>query len=184
MADFTFVTTNEHKVRVAKITCAEFGVTFKHQNLELTEIQADDGESIARHKAEQAFEICRSPVVVGDSSWFIAGLNGWPGPYMKPANQHLSTQDFLNLTRPLADRQIIYRAILVYKDDGDEKVFAVDIKGVLLKEPRGESKYPSFPIISLDGGRRSLAEADLTDQPGAADQRNTWHELCEWLKSR
>lgn len=184
MADFTFVTSNDHKVQVAQIICDQFGIAFQRKHLDLLEIQSDDGAAIAALKIEQAFEACKGPVVITDSSWLIPGLQGFPGPYMKQINHWFTPQDFLHLTAPLTDRRITYRQILAYKDSSIKKLFSVDIEGVLLKGARGESVFPTYPIISFDGGHKSLAEADTSGLPAIAEHHTAWHELCMWLQAK
>jgi XTP/dITP diphosphohydrolase len=181
MADFLFVTSNHHKVQTARAVCTKFDIDFTHQSHDLTEIQADDGEIIARDKAHQAFEYYQKPVAVTDDNWLIPGLNGFPGPYMKYMNQWLKPQDFVNLTRQLKDRRIIMRQIIAYRNADREKVFSVDIPAVLLKEPRGKSEIPHFAVISFDGGQHSAAEIEASGQVVIADQANAWHEFCQWF---
>jgi XTP/dITP diphosphohydrolase len=182
MADFLFVTSNEHKVQTAQAVCSQFGIKFTHQAHDLTEIQADDGEVIALDKARQAFEYYKQPVAVTDDNWLIPALNGFPGPYMKYMNQWLTPDDFINLTRKLKDRRIIMRQIIVYRDKDQEKVFSTDIPGVLLKEPRGTSIIPHFAVISFDGGKHSAAEVEASGQVVVADQATAWHEFCQWFE--
>lgn len=184
MPDFTFVTSNDHKVKTAKAVCAAAGLSFSHKHLDLLEIQADDGEAVARHKVRQAFQACKSPVVVTDDNWDIPGLRGFPGPYMRHINQWFEPKDFINLTRGLADRRIIMSHILAYKDGQTEKIFTVDIPATLLKEPRGESIITHFKVISLDGGQHSTAEAEADGSSAIANTANAWHDFCEWFQNR
>jgi non-canonical purine NTP pyrophosphatase (RdgB/HAM1 family) len=182
---FTFVTSNEHKVATATAMCREYGIKFERRNIDLVEIQADDGESIAIGKVRQAFEEFKRPVVITDDNWFITGLNGFPGPYMKYVNKWFRPEDFIRLTKDLEDRRIVMRQIIAYKDSDCEEIFSEDIEGTLLKEVRGESKIPHFTVISFDGGRSSVAEAELKSQTTAvAEKANAWHKLCDWLQSR
>lgn len=184
MTDFVFATSNDHKVKTAEAVCAQFGLKFTHKNMDLQEIQSDNGEAIARYKVEQAFAVCQQPVAVTDDSWLIPGLNGFPGPYMKYINQWFSPADFLRLTKDLADRRMIMRHIIAYKDAHDEKVFSVDIPGVLLKKVRGNSIIPHFAIVSFDGGASSVAEAEANGTLAVADGPNAWQGFCQWLASR
>jgi inosine/xanthosine triphosphate pyrophosphatase family protein len=184
MADFTFVTSNPHKVKTARASCDPLGISFGHKHQDLVEIQAENGEAIARHKVRQAFEACQSPVVITDDNWSIPGLRGFPGPYMRHVNHWFTPDDFIRLTKDLADRRIIMSHILAYKDSQAEKVFAVDIPAILLKEPRGRSIITHFMVISLDGGKHSAAEAEAKGGAAVAAQANAWHDLCAWLQSR
>lgn len=183
MSSFIFVTSNDHKVRIAQAVCDQAGVSFTRQNVDFVEIQSDKAEEIALHKVRQAYDKFGEAVAVTDDSWIWTGLNGFPGPYMKHMNQWLTTQDFLNLTRDLEDRTAIMRQVVAYKDKDREKVFAADIKGILLKQARGESRIAHFPIVSFDGGKHSLAEDEETRIEAISKIDNAWHQLCEWLQS-
>lgn len=182
VADFTFVTSNEHKVITARTVCGQFGLAFDWRKMDLEEIQAESGEPIAEHKVRQAFETCQSPVVVTDDNWSIPGLKGFPGPYMRYINKWLAPEDFLNLTRGLKDRRIIMKHIIAYKDERAEKVFLAEIEGVLLPEARGESIIPHFTVISFDGGQHSVAEVENEDYTALSELPNAWHQLGEWLR--
>lgn len=182
---FTFVTSNDHKVATALVVCGEMDIHFKRENIDLTEIQSDDGATVARHKAEQAYEHFLQPVVITDDNWLIPGLNGFPGPYMKYVNQWFKPEDFIRLTKDLEDRRMIMRHIIVYKDRDNEKLFSVDIEGTMLKEARGSSLIPHFAVVSFDGGQHSVAEAESKDTSttAVAQRANAWHDLCDWLQN-
>jgi XTP/dITP diphosphohydrolase len=183
MSDFTFVTSNDHKVRTAQTVCRDFGLTLERKNMDLLEIQSDSGEEIARFKVEQAYQAVQAPVAVTDDNWLIPGLNGFPGPYMKYINQWLKPEDFLNLTRSLEDRRIIMRHIIAYKDNFREKLFSVDIEAIILKQIQGSSVIPHFAVISFDGGGESAAEAETTGTSVVANRPNAWHEFCSWFNN-
>jgi XTP/dITP diphosphohydrolase len=183
MADFTFVTSNDHKVLTAQAVCKHFGLTFDRQNIDLIEIQADNGEVIAIQKALQAFETFKRPVAVTDDSWSTPGLNGFPGPYMKYINQWFKPEDFLRLTKDLKDRSMTMKHIIAYRDAQTEKIFSADIPATILKEIRGESQIPHFTLISLDG-KNSVAEAEAqTGDSAFINQPNAWHQFCEWFQT-
>lgn len=182
---FAFVTSNDHKAATAKVMCDRYGIGFSRENIDLVEVQADEGEIIARGKVEQAFFTFKKPVVITDDNWLIPGLNGFPGPYMKYINQWFTPDDFLRLTRDLEDRRIIMRQIIAYKDSDNEKIFSVDIEGTLLKEARGSSEIPHFAVISFDGGKTSVAESETGSGVTAVSEKpNAWHGLCEWLQAQ
>jgi inosine/xanthosine triphosphate pyrophosphatase family protein len=104
VADFTFVTSNSHKVTTARAVCQKYGLTFIHKTMDLVEIQAETGEPIALNKVKQAYMAVKAPVVVTDDSWFIPGLMGFPGPYMKYINGWFEPEDFLRLTQALISK--------------------------------------------------------------------------------
>jgi XTP/dITP diphosphohydrolase len=183
MPDFVFVTSNDLKVLAAQQACDQYGITFDRKDLDISELQSDSGEEIARGKAEQAYAELGVPIAITDDSWIIPGLNGFPGPYMKHVNKWLSVDDYLNLTRHLEDRRIILRSIIVYQDERGQQVFSTDIAGLLMNEPRGKSDIKHFMITSFDGGANSAAETLAPGYSPLKDLRTTWDDLCEWLQA-
>ena len=184
MSTLTFVTGNSLKFHLAEKVCREFDQELLQEAaLDIPEIQAETGEPVARDKAQKAFEILQKPVVVTDDTWVIPALNGFPGPYMKSINHWFTPRDWVNLTQSLEDREIILRQVLVYQDEREQVLFTVDIKGVMLKEARGESNYPHNTIVSFDGGKHSFAE--LYAEGKTIDSHHTaWHEFAAWAKER
>jgi len=182
MPRFIFVTSNEHKVKTAKVMCDKYNISFGRENIDIVEIQSS-GEEIALDKARQAYKKFKSPVVVTDDSWNIPGLNGFPGAYMRYVNQWLKPKDFINLTHGLSDRRIIMEHVIAYKDSDNEKIFTTNIPGVLLTESRGSSIIPHFSVMSFDGGKTSVAESEKGDNVALESLPNSWKPLCEWLTS-
>ena len=183
MATLQFATTSNVKFVAALEICHEHHIELTQVALDLLEIQSDNGEAIARHKAMAAFKELRIPLVVSDDSWIIPGLKGFPGPYMKYVNEWFTPADFLRLTVDLEDRQIILRQEVVYQDATQQKAFTADIPCRLLKAIRGDSEYPHLTLTSIDG-RHSFAEIIAAGGSGLAGTRSVWHELCEWLDAR
>lgn len=183
MDELTFVTGNDLKFSTAQHLCAQKGLTLIQQDIETVEIQAETGEPIAKHKANEAFQKLQKPIIVTDDTWVIPALNGFPGPYMKSINHWFTRADWLRLTLPLEDRTIILRQVAVYQDEMEQVCFTVDIKGTLLKEIHGESFFPHLSILSFDG-QRSEAEALANGHSDTVGMHNVWMELTAWLKGR
>ncbi|HVS58790.1 MAG TPA: non-canonical purine NTP pyrophosphatase [Candidatus Saccharimonadales bacterium] len=184
MKQLLFVTSNDHKVLTAKHVCKQFDISVTRHNLDLQEIQSISGETIAKHKAHQAFDLLKQPLVVTDDTWEIPGLNGFPGPYMKYVNQWFTPTDFLRLTKPLKDRRIILHQIICYQDSSGQKIFTHPVEGILLAEARGVSSYPIFTIVSFDGGKHSSAEINSAGYTAINNHYTAWHPLCEWLSRK
>lgn len=185
MQSILFVTGNDVKFLGASTVAKEHGIPLEQAEADITEIQSHDVREITEHKAAQAYEQFKRPLVVGDDCWIIPGLKGFPGPYMKYVNEWFTPEDWLRLTAPLKDRSIILRQAMTYRDETTQKTFIVDIHGVLLSEARGSHKYSHITITSFDGGKRSGAEYIAEDTSFTAGARHTaWHELCEWLQAK
>ncbi len=180
---FTFVTSNDLKVMAAHEVCDKHDILFDRQVIDFVEIQSDNGETIARDKAAQAYTQLNTPLVVTDDSWLIPGLGGFPGPYMKQVNDWFTPDDWIRLTRDLTDRRMILRQIIVYQDSDGQRVFTSDVESVLLTSSRSQSGHKHFSIISFDGGVHSAAEVVESGRSALQNEPNSWHELCAWLQS-
>ena len=182
MISLIFATGNGLKFSTAQKECAAFGVTLVQEpGLEIVEIQSEEGEPIARHKAAEAFKLLQKPLVITDDSWHVAALRGFPGAYMKSINHWLTADDWLRLMHGVTDRRVTLQQIAVYQDAHQQKLFAVDIVGIILNEVRGVSKNGAEMVMSLDDGKRSIAETFGTDDSALKERHNVWRELCAWL---
>jgi len=179
MNSLIYVTGNAAKLRQAITTCEPLGISLEQAVLDIPEVQAEDGEPIARDKATKAFAQLQKPLIISDDNWLIPGLNNFPGPYMKSMNHWFSPEDWLHLTGNLADRTIILRQIVVYQDADTQKLFSVDITGTLLHEIRGESPHPHCTITSMDGGKTTMAEHHEKNE-SAVQQHSAWHDFAAW----
>lgn len=183
MKKVIFATTNEDKFSSAHIALTERGIEIERKAVEVPEIQSENPEEVARDKADKIYAKLKHPVIISDDSWSFEGLNGFPGVYMHSMNTWLTAEDFLNLTRPLKNRALSLTQYIVYQDEDGQKVFKGQVPGTLLTEARGETKYPSLSIISLDSDNgQSIAEAHANGK--VSTKRATvrvWHEVAEWL---
>lgn len=80
MKSILYVTGNPVKFRTATTICKKYGLTIERLSMDIPEIQAHDGETVARDKALRVFEEMQKPIIISDDSWIIPGLNGFPGP--------------------------------------------------------------------------------------------------------
>ncbi len=182
MKRLVFSTGNAHKFETGQNVLKTHGIALEQATFEIDEIQGEDPELIARDKVLKAFEIVKRPVLVSDDSWNIPGLNGFPGPYMKSINHWFTVDDFLNLTRPLQDKTIILKQLLVFTDGTITKIFATEARGTLLPEPRGKNGLPSQLITTMEGDDgKTIAEMNSTITR-QTDRRTVavWHDFGRW----
>jgi len=178
--DLVYATSNLQKLSQARAVCEPLGINLQQIKLDISEIQAEDGEPIARDKAANAFALLQKPVVVSDDNWLIPGLNNFPGPYMKSMNAWFSPQRWLALTNGLTDRTIILRQIVMYQDAPRQQMFSVDIPGILLHEIRGLSPCAHCTITSLDGGKTSMAEYHQLGESAPTLHHSAWQDFATW----
>jgi XTP/dITP diphosphohydrolase len=183
MKKVTFVTTNQLKFEMASQACSEHGIVLEQKTLEIDEIQSEDANDIAIDKAQKAFLQIEGPVLVSDDSWFFHGLNGFPGPYMHSMNRWLREEDFLNLTRPLQNKNVTLMQTVVYKDKTRQKLFSAEIKGHLIDEARGSSPSPNQQITVLDGDNgMTIGEIFERGKYTGRQASRVWLEFAQWYE--
>lgn len=180
--NFIFVTTNREKLQTAQRHLEPLGITFKSQSLDLTEIQSDNVEEIAKLKAEEAYKLVHSPLIITDHSWSIPALRGFPGPFMKFINQWLTTEDIQNLVKPYEDKTVIKTEVLCYRDNSGTMVFKNDMSGRILDEPRGDG-LPFMRLVSLLPNGTSVAEC-IEQDIDMSNEYSIWENFANWYKER
>jgi XTP/dITP diphosphohydrolase len=185
MTKLIFASGNSDKFNIGTSVLSPFDVELTQLDLDIDEIQAEDGEKVVRDKLSKAYEITKSPVLVSDDSWEIEGLKGFPGPYLKSINYWLTVDDLLRLTRDLDNRTVYLIQYLAYTDGKTTKVFKQQTKGELLKEPRGVQNIASQQIMSLEGSNgKSIAEVFDSDPTFSNDNvSKVWRDFANWFKS-
>jgi non-canonical purine NTP pyrophosphatase (RdgB/HAM1 family) len=176
-------TGNKNKFISAQKHITPFGIQLEQANIKLVELQGEETESIATHKAEQAFEILQMPVAITDTGWKIPSLNGFPGPYMHSMVEWFSSEDFLALMKNKTDRSIVFENICVYKDSSQVKIFRRDLVGQILKEPKGKGIVIDM-IVTFRKDKKTIAECDeqnISMVDDESDSISDWSKLGKWL---
>ena len=135
-AHIHFVTSNAKKIAMLQTHgAAAMGLTIHQAELDIIEPQATSVTDVAICKAEQAYKLIQQPLIVEDSGFYIDGLDGFPGPYVKYALKTIGVQGLLDLAAGLEERVCRFVSVLVYVDqDGAVHTFVDDTKQGILAE--------------------------------------------------
>lgn len=191
MQTITFATSNSGKVATLERWCRVAGldVDIMQSALDLIEPQADTAEEVTQVKARQAYEQLQQTVLVDDSSFHIAALNGFPGVYIKPMLQTVGIQGILRLMESMDDRSAYFTSALVYIDAaGTERVFADDpYTGVIATEitatDSGDNWSELSKIFIPTGSTQALAELTHDQRHKLQTTRkDSYQKFAEWLK--
>jgi XTP/dITP diphosphohydrolase len=151
-----FASSNKNKFEEAKNITSKFGLKIKFLKSTLQEIQADDLEEIAMHKAMEAFSICSKPVIVEDDGLFIKSLNGFPGPYSSFVFNTIGNKGILRLVSKPRDAS--FRSIIAYCErDGDVHLFSADVEGIISKKEHG-ARWGFDPIFIPQGKNQTYSQ--------------------------
>ncbi len=184
MTPLTFVTGNAEKYDIARATFQKHNIVLQQADLQTDEIQSEDGDKIVIDKVQKAFERLNRPVVVNDDSWAFPGLGGFPGPYMRSMLHWLTTEDFLRLTQPLADRRIILSQRIAYQDADRQKIFIKEYVGTILTESTGTYGNTLWKIISMpgDGGLSVSVAYERGKNTAEREVTKSWEAFIDWYK--
>lgn len=158
--DITFVTGNQSKV---DYLAKKLGRPVKHYRLDLVEIQSLDLHEVAEHKARQAYDKLRCPVLVEDVSLVVDAWGDLPGPLIKWFVEANSVSDYGLLSRladAFSDRSATAR--LVYALYGGDEIhfFEGEMRGTIAKDPAGKRGWGWDHVFINDGQSQTRGELD------------------------
>lgn len=159
MPNITFITGNQNK---ADYLSRQLGVEIAHQKLELDELQDTDLHVIVGHKAMQAYDVLKSPVLVEDVSLAYNALGDLPGPYIKWFVEHAGDEACCRMLDGFSDRSAVIRCTFGYYDGVRMEFFDSELKGSISKEPRGENGF-GFDKFFINEGL-SITRAEMTQE--------------------
>lgn len=149
MKDVVFVTGNPNK---AQYLADLIGMPIDHHAVELDEMQSMDLREVASHKARQAYEVVRRPVLVEDQGMFLPAIDGFPGPFIKfLVDDGKKITHLIRILDGFDDRTAIARCVFVYFDGSSETVFESELIGQIAKEPKGDGGFGWDPVFIPDG---------------------------------
>ena len=81
LSELFFVSSNKNKFQEAERILSNLGMQIDFFKTTLQEIQSNNLNDIAEHKAVNAYELVQKPVIIEDDGLFIDSLHGFPGPF-------------------------------------------------------------------------------------------------------
>lgn len=184
MSEILYVTSNIDKFNKARINLEPFGITLKHVEFEMDELQSSDGALIVRHKAEQAFAKFGQPLLVNDDTWEVPALNGFPSTGMKLCNQFLVADDWLRLMHGVTDRRIDLVAVFGFHDGQDVHIMTGTDHRFFLNQRQGRhDKSPVLEVVARDDSGQSMAEEISTGRRPETSNTEFWSDLAKLLQA-
>src|SRR5690606_20154 len=127
-------------------------IELAHHPLDLDEIQSADPRVVTEHKARQAYEIVKRPVLIEDTSAGLVALGGLPGPFMKFFIElDNGLEKLCRMADGFEDRSAYAVGIYAYFDGQDLKIFEGRLDGKIADHPRGESGFGWDRIFEPEG---------------------------------
>ena len=178
--NLNFVTSNSDKVREASniLECSLKQVS----GLCIDEIQSSDIKEIVAHKAKQAFDKLRRPVLVEDSGLSFTAWNGLPGPLIKWFEVSVGCQGLLKMLEGFENREA-YAVCVAAIFDGQEMLLGEGkIRGKISLSIRGANGFGWDVIFIPDHHEKTFAEMNSRDKNAISHRRVAFEKLNLTIK--
>lgn len=181
MKSLTFITGNPEK---AAQLSRHLDYEVEHRKLDVHEIQSLDLEEVAIYKAQEAYKLMGSPVLVEDTSLTFNALGSLPGPLIKWFLTALGNVGLSKILNTYEDRSAIAEVCFALCDESGVKVFKGETEGTVAKEPKGEKGFGWDPIFIPKGSEKTWGEMDAEEQKETSMRRIALQKLQVYLESQ
>ena len=115
-------------------------------------------EAIAKDKAERAFAVVKSPVLVEDVALVFTALKQLPGPLIKWFLEALENDGLCRMLDAYQDRGAQASVVFALCDQTDVHTFSASIEGTIAQTPRGKMGFGWDPIFIPSGHTKTWGE--------------------------
>ena len=178
MQRLTFITGNAGK---AKYLSDYFHLPVEHVKLDLKEIQSVDLKEVVIDKAERAYAIVKSPVLVEDVSLTFKSLKALPGPLIKWFLETLGNKGLCELLDGFNDRGAVAEVEFALCDDAGVHTFGGKREGMIAEIPRGEAGFGWDPIFIPEGYDKTWGEMTPDEKHATSMRRIALEKLSEFM---
>lgn len=174
-----FVTGNEDKFREARLLLSEL----ERVEFDLPEEQTLDPQLVIQKKLEVARSKQPSgALIVEDTSLYLDGLNGFPGPLIKWMLHAVGNQGIYNLCSAIRNRGAVAKTVIGYDNgSGDIQFFAGEIDGQVVA-PSGNEGFGWDSIFRPNGCEETFAEMGDVFKPEFSMRTRAFHKLKDYLE--
>ena len=170
-----FVTSNEDKVREASEI---LGYPLEQVSaVMIYEKQTYDVSEVILHKAKQAYEELKCPVLVEDSSLDFTAWNGLPGALVKWFECSVGCEGLLKMLEGFENREAYAVCIVAVFDGREMRMGMGEVKGTIADDVRGENGFGWDVIFIPEGHERTYAEMSSSEKNDISHRRQAFEEL-------
>jgi non-canonical purine NTP pyrophosphatase (RdgB/HAM1 family) len=178
-----FVTGNAGKVREAVALLSPLGIEVVQEKLYIEEIQDKDAVKVSKHKARDAFARLRRPLIVEDTALHIAGLNDYPGAFIKHFMESIGRQGIVDCVKGKDPSAEAVCAIAYCDGMGKIRTFRGCVKGRISPTVhKGGYDFGWDPTFIPDGHKVTFAEMGMAEKNKISHRSQALAKLAEWLR--
>ncbi len=172
-----FVTGSTHKLAEIKAIIP----TIEQLEIELPEIQALDPHKVLAAKLAEARTYAQGSFIVEDTSLYIDGMNGLPGPYIKSFFEALGVEGLAKLGSFYGGKATAKTLIGYSSEEGSVEFFEGAISGTLV-EPRGDETFGWNSIFVPDGFDKTFSELGFEEKNKISMRAEAAQKLKAYLE--
>jgi XTP/dITP diphosphohydrolase len=162
MKEITLVTGNKNKLEEYRHISPD--LAFESAALDIPEIQSESLEEIAEHKAQAAFEVLRTPVVVEDVGFFLEYWDGMPGPFVKFFEMRDEKNHLIRLLQGANNRRGSAKVCIGYCDGAQTFTVAGEVHGTITHEVRNGDGFGFDFCFIPDGHDKTYSEMGIAEK--------------------
>lgn len=171
-----FVSSSEYKFKEA----IDILPQLVHIQLDLPEEQSLDPQVVIKAKLDVARKHHDTPLLVEDTSLYLDGLNGFPGPLIKWMLQSVGPEGIHHLCEKIHERGAVAKTVVGY-DDGNSIVFFEGAVEGQIVAPYGNEGFGWDRIFQPDGLNETFAEMGDELKPEFSMRSAALKQLREYL---
>ncbi|KMP10690.1 nucleoside triphosphatase [Candidatus Nitromaritima sp. SCGC AAA799-A02] len=174
-----FVTGNADKVREASEI---LGHPLQQAAAALVyEMQTNDSTELVMHKAKQAYDELKCPVLVEDSGLLFEAWNGLPGALIKWFEISVGCDGILKMLDGFDNREAAAVCITAVFDGREFRMGRGEVKGTVAESLRGENGFGWDVLFIPDGHDRTYAEMSPEEKNEISHRRRAFEQLKKYL---
>lgn len=173
-----FITGNKNKLNEAKSIIPNV----EQIDIDLPEIQDIDAKEIIKAKLLEALNHKEAEFIVEDTSLYIDGLNGLPGPLIKWFTKAIGNEGLSNIAEKIENTNAEAKTIIGYAKSPEEiYYFEGSIKGKII-HPQGKSGFGWDPIFKPEGHSKSFAEMGQQEKNKISMRKVAFTQLKDFIE--
>lgn len=175
-----FITGNQHK---ADFLAKWLDRPVEHRKLDLDELQSLDLRKVVEHKARQAYDMLKQPVLVEDATLTFEAMGRLPGTFIKWFIEELGYDGLVRLAQSLPTQKAYGTVCYAFCNGKEVKIFEGDMHGRMADGPRGTGGFGFDPIFINDGYKITRAEMDEETYAKTSSRTAAMVKLKDYLDS-
>ncbi len=177
MSQLYFITGNPGKFNEAKKLIPDI----QQININLPEEQSLDPQEIITKKLEAAAKHAPGQYIVEDTSLYLEGMNGFPGPLVKWLRKSLGNKGIYELAQKLENSRATAKTVIGYSDGIQPPVFFEGSTEGKIVMPYGNEGFGWDDIFQPDGLNETFAEMGDAYKPEFSMRTEAFNKLRDYL---